>query len=105
MGMEPQTFHTASGPRQALLYGKQKINLHNCTAPFKPHAEVPVPGSADLCFILEGKTTPDHVMEYWQAEGLDIIEGVVERSGALGPIRSVYTRDPDGNLIEVSQYA
>ena len=88
--------------RTALSFGAQKINLHQAGKEFVPHAQHPVPGSADLCFIA---TTPlEQAMAHVRAQGVDIVEGPVDRTGATGPMRSFYFRDPDGNLIEVSNY-
>jgi catechol 2,3-dioxygenase-like lactoylglutathione lyase family enzyme len=88
--------------RQALAFGRQKINLHPVGDPIAPHARHPTPGSADLCLIT---TTPiSAVLAHLQALGVPIEEGPVQRTGASGPIMSVYFRDPDSNLIEVSEY-
>jgi catechol 2,3-dioxygenase-like lactoylglutathione lyase family enzyme len=88
--------------RIALAFGAQKINLHQAGREFSPHAQHPVPGSADLCFIT---TTPlADAMAHLRAQGVDILEGPVDRTGATGPMRSFYFRDPDANLIEVSNY-
>ncbi len=88
--------------RTALSFGTQKINLHQAGKEFVPHAQHPVPGSADLCFIA---TTPlEEAMAHVRAQGVDILEGPVDRTGATGAMRSFYFRDPDGNLIEVSNY-
>lgn len=97
LGMSVETF--AQG-RKALTFGSQKINLHQAGREFEPKAAHPVPGSADLCFIAE--TPLEAVITHLAAEGVPIEEGPVERTGVTGPIRSVYFRDPDGNLIEVS---
>lgn len=99
LGMEIVTFGEA---RKALSFGSQKINLHPADAPFEPHAFVPAPGSADFCFISEGPIS--NVIAHLEETGVTIIEGPIGRTGAMGPITSVYFRDPDGNLIEVSTY-
>lgn len=100
LGMERITF----GPerRVALEFGAQKINLHKAGAEFEPRAERPVPGSEDICFIT---VTPiaDVVAQLEQA-GVAIVEGPVPRTGATGPMTSVYVRDPDGNLVEIARY-
>jgi catechol 2,3-dioxygenase-like lactoylglutathione lyase family enzyme len=91
------------GPgRTALSFGNQKINLHQAGKEFVPHAHRPVPGSADLCFITAMPL--DAAMGRVRAQGVEIIEGPVDRTGATGPLRSFYFRDPDSNLIEVSNY-
>jgi catechol 2,3-dioxygenase-like lactoylglutathione lyase family enzyme len=89
LGMEAITF---SG-RRALRFGEQKINLHEAGHEFEPKAARPVPGSADLCFVTE--LAPREVIAHLTACGVDIEEGPVERIGALGPITSLYVRDPD----------
>jgi len=99
LGMRAETF---ADNRRALCFGRQKINLHSAAKPFKPHARQPTPGSADLCFITTDSI--DDVMAHLTNAGVRIEEGPVERSGATGAITSVYFRDPDGNLIEVSSY-
>ncbi|ENG1129346.1 VOC family protein [Salmonella enterica subsp. enterica serovar Anatum] len=88
--------------RKALIFGAQKINLHQQEMEFEPKASRPTPGSADLCFITSAPIN-DVVSEILQA-GIPIVEGPVERTGATGEIMSIYIRDPDGNLIEISQY-
>jgi catechol 2,3-dioxygenase-like lactoylglutathione lyase family enzyme len=89
--------------RKALAFGRQKINLHRRGAEFVPHANRPTPGSADVCFIT--MTPLADALDEVKAHGIDVIEGPVQRTGATGPIRSFYFRDPDGNLVEVSNYA
>jgi catechol 2,3-dioxygenase-like lactoylglutathione lyase family enzyme len=86
--------------RKALAFGRQKINLHAHGNEFEPKADRPTPGSADLCFITAVPLT--EVVAHLSDEGVAIVEGPVERTGATGPILSIYFRDPDGNLIEVS---
>jgi catechol 2,3-dioxygenase-like lactoylglutathione lyase family enzyme len=88
--------------RTALQFGQQKINLHPASAPLQPHAAQPTPGSADLCLVT-GAAIAD-VLAHLRAQAVVVEEGPVPRTGALGPIESVYFRDPDGNLIEVSRY-
>jgi catechol 2,3-dioxygenase-like lactoylglutathione lyase family enzyme len=88
--------------RRALAFGHQKINLHPAHAPLAPHASQPTPGSADLCLIT--RTPLAGVLEHLERCGVSVEQGPVPRTGALGPIESVYFRDPDGNLIEVSNY-
>jgi catechol 2,3-dioxygenase-like lactoylglutathione lyase family enzyme len=100
LGMEPITF---AGGRRGLAFGRQKINLHQAGREFEPKALKPAPGSMDLCFITE--TPLDEVIAQLKSAGVAIAEGPVAKTGALGPISSVYFRDPDGNLIEVSNYA
>ena len=97
LGMEARRF---GGGRQALHFGDQKINLHPAAAPIRPHAAVPTAGSADLCFLSE--TPLDDWQAHLEALGVAVEEGPVDRTGATGPIRSLYVRDPDGNLVEIS---
>lgn len=88
--------------RKALVFGSQKINLHQHSKEFEPKAEHPTPGSADLCFITSVPVT--EVIRHLEDCNVIVIEGPVQRTGALGPIVSVYFRDMDLNLIEVSNY-
>ena len=99
LGMEPITF--AEG-RRGLAFGRQKINLHQAGREFEPKALRPAPGALDLCFITE--TPLEEVIAALKAQGVAIAMGPVPKTGALGPMTSVYFRDPDGNLIEVSNY-
>ncbi|KAK9963543.1 hypothetical protein ABG768_006719 [Culter alburnus] len=99
LGMEVVTF---KGDRKALSFGEQKINLHQVGKEFEPKANTPTPGSADLCLIT--KTPLTTVAAHLKACGVKIEEGPVDRTGAVGPISSLYFRDPDHNLIEVSNY-
>jgi catechol 2,3-dioxygenase-like lactoylglutathione lyase family enzyme len=99
MGLQAVAFGNS---RKALAFGSQKINLHEAGKEVDPRAHRPTPGSADLCFIT---TMPAaEVVEHLKQHRVEILEGPVERTGALGPIVSVYFRDPDLNLIEVSYY-
>lgn len=100
LGMQLETFGAG---RMALRFGEQKINLHIRGAEFEPKAHLPVPGALDLCFI--ASIPLDQVVERLRLENWPIIEGPVMRTGACGPIRSVYVRDPDLNLIEISEQA
>jgi len=99
LGMEVVTFGAG---RKALAFGRQKFNLHEAGREFEPKADRPTPGSADLCLIADGPL--NDVIDHLRACGVPLLEGPVKRTGALGPITSVYFRDPDQNLIEVSTY-
>jgi catechol 2,3-dioxygenase-like lactoylglutathione lyase family enzyme len=99
LGME--VLHTANG-RHALAFGVQKINLHQRGHEYEPHAAHPSAGSADLCFVTESPIA--EVAEYVTSMRVRIELGPVEREGALGKMQSIYLRDPDRNLIEISQY-
>ncbi len=98
LGMQAITF----GERKALTFGRQKINLHQHGHEFEPKAAHPTPGSADLCFIT---TAPlEEVRRHLTKLSIPIEEGPVERTGAVGKLLSLYVRDPDSNLIEISNY-
>ena len=97
LGMRPVQF----GERFALGFGDQKLNLHEAGGEFEPKAALPTPGSADLCFLIDGSV--DAAADELGRLGVVIEEGPVERTGARGPLRSIYFRDPDGNLIEVAE--
>jgi catechol 2,3-dioxygenase-like lactoylglutathione lyase family enzyme len=99
LGMQAVTF---GGGRKALSFSNQKINLHQAGREFEPKAAVPTPGSADLCLV--SKVLLDQVIAHLHSCGVPILEGPVQRTGAMGPITSVYFRDPDDNLIEVCNY-
>ena len=100
LGMEPVTFR---GGRQALAFGRSKINLHQAGREFEPKAARPTPGSADVCLISADPL--EQVIAELALQGVPIESGPVERTGATGAIISVYLRDPDQNLIEISNYA
>ncbi|WP_447743451.1 VOC family protein [Variovorax boronicumulans] len=100
LGMTLETFGAG---RKAFRFGHQKINLHVKGHEFEPKAELPTPGSLDLCFI--ASVPLEEVVARLQAQGVPILEGPVMRTGATSRIRSVYVRDPDLNLIEISELA
>ncbi|MBI3529499.1 MAG: VOC family protein [Betaproteobacteria bacterium] len=99
LGMQVVVF---GGGRKALAFGSQKINLHQQGKEFEPKAHRPTPGSGDLCLITS--VALPEVIAHLEACGVDLIDGPVKRSGAVGTLLSVYFRDPDLNLIEVSNY-
>ena len=102
LGMELVKFKTPTEERLALRFGAQKINLHEWGKEFTPRAHVAVPGSLDLCFI--ASISLEAVIERLKKNHVPILEGPVAKTGARGPIRSVYVRDPDLNLVEISVY-
>lgn len=99
LGMRAETFGEG---RHALHFGRQKINLHVAGHEFEPKSAHPTPGSADLCFITEAPIAD--VVRHVEACGETLLLAPSTRTGALGPITSVYLRDPDGNLVEISSY-
>ena len=99
LGLEAVTFGAG---RTALAFGTSKINLHEAGKEFEPRALRPTPGSADVCLIVGDGIA--EVIDELAAAGVPVEEGPVERTGATGPIVSCYLRDPDGNLIELSNY-
>jgi catechol 2,3-dioxygenase-like lactoylglutathione lyase family enzyme len=90
------------GGRTALGLGEQKINLHEAGNEFEPKAAAPTPGSGDLCLVTTASLA--QVEQNLLARGVTIEEGPVTRTGAQGPIKSIYIRDPDGNLVEIASY-
>ena len=88
--------------RYALLFGRCKINIHRRPGEFKPAAAYPVSGSIDLCIITE--TPMEKVLSELLTKGAPVITDIVDRHGARGPMKSIYLRDPDGNLIEIARY-
>ncbi len=103
LGFEREFFRGPEGqPRHALLFGRQKINLQDRATETPTKARMPTFGSGDFCLI--ASVPLDEVIAHLERESVEIEAGPVQRRGALGPIRSVYFRDPDGNLVEVAEY-
>ena len=103
LGMKLERFRTPTEERLALKFGNQKINLHEWGKEFSPRAHVAVPGSLDLCFI--AAVPLDEVIQKLRKTGVPVIEGPVAKTGAVSKLRSVYVRDPDLNLVEISEPA
>jgi catechol 2,3-dioxygenase-like lactoylglutathione lyase family enzyme len=99
IGMRAEKF---GDERWALHFGTQKFNLHEAGHEFEPKAQRPTPGSIDICLV--ASTPLDEVVDTLRARGVPIVEGPVDRTGARGPMRSVYVRDPDDNLVELCHY-
>lgn len=99
LGMETRVMPNG---RTALHFGRQKINLHLYGSEVEPRATSPTPGSADLCFVIQSRISD--ALDELRDLDVSIIEGPVQRNGALGKMVSVYINDPDGNLLEVSSY-
>jgi catechol 2,3-dioxygenase-like lactoylglutathione lyase family enzyme len=101
LGAEAQQFQVSDGSsRWALQIGQQKINLHRHGQEFEPKAANPLPGSGDMCFLTDLPLS--NWVSHLDAQGVAIEDGPVPRTGATGPVMSLYLRDPDGNLIEIS---
>jgi catechol 2,3-dioxygenase-like lactoylglutathione lyase family enzyme len=99
LGMAAVTF---PGDRRAVSFGQQTLKLHAASELVEPTATHPVPGSANLCFVTDNAIS--EVQEHLRAHDVRIEEGPITRTGALGPITSLYLRDPEGNLIEIARY-
>lgn len=99
LGMRHEVFGEG---RSALAFGQQKLNLHQAGREFEPKAAHPLPGAIDLCLVTAWPL--ERLLAHLAAEGVAVEEGPVRRTGALGPIESVYVRDPDDNLIEIGRY-
>jgi catechol 2,3-dioxygenase-like lactoylglutathione lyase family enzyme len=102
LGMELVKFRTPTEERFAFKFGAQKINVHEWGKEFAPRAHVAAPGTLDLCFI--AAVPLDAVIEKLNHNRIRILDGPVPKTGARGPMRSVYVRDPDLNLVEISEY-
>jgi len=103
LGMQLETFRTPTEERLALRFGNQKINLHEWGKEFTPRAHVAAPGTLDLCFI--ASLPLEQVIARLKAASVPILEGPVMKTGAVSKLRSVYVRDPDLNLVEISEPA
>jgi len=104
LGLEREFFRGPEGqPRHALRFGDQKINLQDAATETPTKARTPTPGAGDFCLIAARPLA--EILAHLQAEAIPIEAGPVPRTGALGRMRSVYFRDPDGNLVEVAEYA
>ena len=103
LGMKLEEFRTPTEKRLALKFGQQKINVHEWGKEFEPRAHVAAPGTLDLCVI--AAVPLDEVVKKLKAKNIPILEGPVQKTGAKGPMQSVYVRDPDLNLVEISEYA
>jgi catechol 2,3-dioxygenase-like lactoylglutathione lyase family enzyme len=102
LGMQVVTFGNGRKALQFGEFGEHKINLHEAGKEFEPKASKPTPGSGDVCFIT--RTPLERVVGHLRSCDVEILDGPVKRTGARGPIESVYIRDPDGNLIEIANY-
>ena len=102
LGMTLENFTPSDGgeERKSLKFGDQKINLHHAKLPYKPHANNPVSGAVDICFL--SSTTLEEWQKIFSKKGVVIEDGSIQKTGATGPIMSLYVRDPDQNLIEIS---
>jgi catechol 2,3-dioxygenase-like lactoylglutathione lyase family enzyme len=103
LGMKHEKFQTPTETRIALKFGSQKINVHEWGKEFTPRAHVAAPGTLDLCFI--ASVPLDEVVARLKAANIPILEGPVMKTGAVSRLRSVYVRDPDLNLVEISEPA